>query len=195
MATARMSLEDAALGSFGPRLAARLLDGLINLLTFIPIMLIFRVLRVTGLWAPAGGNPQASWRGLGAAPKFAVILAFFMATGFIYSSLLHSSPWQATFGKRLFNLYVTGNDGRRISLTRSCARWLTGWFLGWFGGDLVSLVTILAMPRRTGLHDLLAGTAVWRGRPVDGKRIEPWRIVACFGLPIVWVTATLLLTM
>jgi len=49
----------------------------------------------------------------------------------IYLILFDASLWQATFGKRIRKIYVTDNEGRRISLAlfRSLARRVVLWFV------------------------------------------------------------------
>src|SRR4029077_10072380 len=104
-------------------------------------------------------------------------------------------PWQATFGKRLLNIYISRDDGTRITLARSSGRWLMQCFLGFFGGSLISLVTIETSQRGKALHDFVSGTTVWKGRPVTGGKLEGWRIVSFVGLPFLWLVTTLISTM
>lgn len=79
-------------------------------------------------------------------------------TGFLYETLLTSSEYQATWGKRLLGLRVANIDGSRISYAKSVARYfgkmLSGLLLG-FGYIMVAVTD-----RKQGLHDRLAGTIV-----------------------------------
>lgn len=184
-------VEEHSLAGVGSRVGARLIDSCINLSLVLCVSLIFRLLVKSGAWTPRG-NPRAMWDVLGRAGKDAALIAFVVATGPIYYTLLHSSPWQATLGKRLLKIYVTGEDGRRIGLRRSFARWFACLALSWL--NLLSLLTIVESRQHKAIHDFLVGTLVWRGQPQPAVEIEPWRIVACLGLPIVWILATFLLT-
>jgi uncharacterized RDD family membrane protein YckC len=80
----------------------------------------------------------------------------------IYHSLLESSTWQATIGKRAVGIQVTDERGARISLGRAVARHF---------GRLLCQITfmigylmILFTERGQGLHDRVAGTLVVRNR-------------------------------
>ena len=178
------------------RIAAYLLDVLIAFSVMVPVAISMRLFRAIGVWTPAiGGDPHSIWLTLGAGSKLLIILAYFISMGPFYFILFHASPWQATFGKRLLKIYVTDDSGQRISLARSFGRWLSLSALGLFGGSLVSLVTIAASRNKKALHDMLAGTLVLNGRQAGGESLEPWRVLVAFGLPIVWLIATFMITM
>jgi uncharacterized RDD family membrane protein YckC len=113
----------------------------------------------------------------------------------VYRVLFEASAWQATLGQRWLNIYVTSDDGMRISLTRSLYRWLAKWVFGCLGGSFVSLGTILATANHKALHDYFGKTVVVRGRPLPGGMLEPWRIAAAFAVPFVWMMGTFLLTL
>ena len=120
------------------------------------------------------------WDGLGPAAKYAVLTAYIVATGPIYYTLFHSSPWQATFGKRILKIYVTAEDGQRIGLRRSFARWFAFWALGLSGISLFSLLTIAENQQHKAIHDFLVGTLVWRGVTVQAHGailLDKWRRV------------------
>jgi uncharacterized RDD family membrane protein YckC len=124
-----------------------------------------------------------------------ITIAFLLSTGPVYFAICHASPWQATFGKRLLKVYVAGDDGNRISLTRSLIRCITLWLLSVFWVGLISVITIAVSSQRKGVHDFVARTLVLRGRPVPGGTLEPWRIVVFVGLPVAWMLGTFLATM
>lgn len=78
----------------------------------------------------------------------------------LYFAILESSKYQATAGKMALGLVVTDLEGRRISFARATGRYfakfLSGmilfvgfWMIGW-------------TERKQGLHDILAGTLVYR---------------------------------
>jgi len=135
------------------------------------------------------------WVALGVGAKLLILLAYVLSMGAMYRVLFEASTWQASFGKRLLNIYVTDENGQRISITRSLGRWLARFFLGAFGGSWVSVITIAATENRKSLHDYVAKTVVVRGRPALPGTLELWRMAAAFILPFAWILATFLLTM
>ena len=176
------------------RIAAYSLDHIIYLLlVLVPVMIILQIFMKTGTWKPSA-PPNEVFNTLGFGAKCAIMFAFFVSTGPVYFILCHASPWQATFGKRLLNIYVSSDDGSRISLVRSFGRWLAQWFFSIFLGNFISVVTISATQKGKGIHDFVAHTVVLRGRRVPGEALETWRIAAFVGLPILWITGTFLLT-
>jgi len=81
-----------------------------------------------------------------------------LAGYFLYCTLLESSVWQATIGKRALGLRVMSRRGERIGFARAAAR---------FVAKLLSVLTLClgfvligVTRRRQALHDLIAGTLV-----------------------------------
>ncbi len=78
----------------------------------------------------------------------------------IYFAGMESSDKQATFGKQLFQLKVTNLAGERISFGKATARY--------FSKILSSLILLIGYimvaftKRKQGLHDVIAGTLVWK---------------------------------
>lgn len=173
--------------SIGRRLAAYSIDLILSFIsTLIPVYLIGRALVATGIWVPTAAAPSGfSW--------YLAVISGFLSTGPIYGALFHASPWQATLGKRLLKIYVTDNNGKRISLARSFFRVLTFSLLAPALGSLVSVITIAASERRKGLHDFIAKTLVLTGR-ADTDVIEPWRFVVAIGIPVAETLAMLIAT-
>jgi len=132
-------------------------------------------------------DPVTLWNSLGIGLKLVVLFAYVLATGPIYFALFESSPWQATFGKRLLTIHVTGDDSQRISLARSSIRWIARFVCSWFGGSLVSIVLVATTQNRKALHDYLAHTLVLKGRPDLGGSFGMWRLVLAFGLAFLWI--------
>nr|WP_321983504.1 RDD family protein [uncultured Lichenicoccus sp.] len=114
------------------------------------------------VWSP--GN----WHVTG--PGFADLVTFVVPL--LYFTLLESSRWQATVGKRVCHLRVTGLDGQRISYLRA---------LGRYAGKFVSYLTLCIgfmmagwTTRKQALHDLMAETLVVRlRRPNDLVQFRP----------------------
>jgi uncharacterized RDD family membrane protein YckC len=114
-----------------------------------------------------------------------------LAGYFLYCTLLESSPWQATVGKRVLGLKVMNRRGERIGFARAAARFVT---------KLLSVLTlclgyllIVVTKRRQALHDLIAGTLVAHD---DTPRRPAWLVavlsaVAC--VPLLGVLAAIAL--
>lgn len=114
-----------------------------------------------------------------------------LAGYFLYCTLLESSPWQATIGKRALKLKVTDRHGERIGYARAAAR---------FVAKLLSVLTlclgyllIAVTRRRQALHDLIAGTLVAH----DGTPRRPTWLVAAVSaaacVPFIGVLAAIAL--
>jgi uncharacterized RDD family membrane protein YckC len=76
----------------------------------------------------------------------------------LYRTVLHSSQWQATIGKKAVGIKVTDLYGNRISFSRATGRYFAEFvaaipvFLGYLMVGVSST--------KQGLHDKLAGTVV-----------------------------------
>lgn len=103
-------------------------------------------------------------------PGLATLIAIVIQLA--YFTLMESSRWQATVGKRVCQLRVTGLDGSRISQGRALGR-----NLGKYLSALILCIGFLMVAwtrRKQGLHDLLAETLVVRKRPPnDLVRFNP----------------------
>jgi uncharacterized RDD family membrane protein YckC len=121
--------------------------------------------------AVLGGLAQVSGL-VGDDPRQLSLVA--LAAYFLYCTLLESSTWQATVGKRTLGLKVTNRRGERIGFARAAARFVT---------KLLSALTlclgfllVAVTRRRQALHDLVAGTLVAH----DGTPRRPAWVVAAF---------------
>ena len=175
------------------RLTAFLLDVLIAVCVVMIVGMTMRGFRALGLWMPTPIDPQATWRSLGVPAKLAVLLGFFLSMGALYLPLFEASPWQASFGKRILDIHVTDNGGKRITVARAFGRWLAKVFINWFFLWPVSLGTVTGTKEKKALHDFLASTLVVRGQPEPRGALEAWRIAAAFGITYVWLLATFLI--
>lgn len=86
----------------------------------------------------------------------------------LYSALCESSTWQATVGKLTVGIRVTDLQGHRISFARAVGR---------YGAQLISAfllcigyVMVAFTRRKQGLHDLIAGTLVIKGRASEVRQ-------------------------
>lgn len=180
--------------SLGSRIAAHLIDAVIAGSVFFIAAFVMRGLRVVGVWTPPlEADPIVRWHGMAISAKLAVIMTFIVSMGPIYLGLFQASAWQASFGKRLLHIYVTDEAGRRLRLARSLARSFAKDAFSVFSLTLFSIVTIAASDKKQALHDFAAKTVVVPGRPVPGGSVEPWRIVAAFGISFVWILGTFLI--
>jgi uncharacterized RDD family membrane protein YckC len=78
----------------------------------------------------------------------------------LYEALLTSSSWQATIGKHVLRLKVVDEAGNRISFGRSTGRFFAKILSSMF--MCIGFIMIGFTERKTGLHDMLAGTRVLR---------------------------------
>jgi uncharacterized RDD family membrane protein YckC len=99
-----------------------------------------------------------------AGPGFHIVgtgLGFF--GGWLYEALLTSSSLQGTVGKIVVGLRVTDLQGQRISFGRATgrhfAKYLSALLLG------IGYLMVAFTEKKQGLHDMIAGTLVQKGRP------------------------------
>lgn len=98
-----------------------------------------------------------------------------LAGSWLYYALMESSPRQATVGKLALGLVVTDESGRRIGFGRATGRYfakiLSAMIL------LVGFMMVGWTARKQGLHDLIAGTLVYKSRDPQaiGVDLEAFR--------------------
>lgn len=120
-----------------------------------------------------------------------VLMAMFSfssyAVGFIlgmsYFSLMTSSKWQATLGKKAFGIIVTDKNGKRLSYQKAINRYAASVLSG-----LLLLIGYLVQPftaRKQTLHDILCGALVVKGGQAASAQIKLliWT-AAFFGLMV-----------
>jgi uncharacterized RDD family membrane protein YckC len=101
-------------------------------------------------------------------PRFLFLcLAFFVVLEWLYFSLLESSRWRATPGKRLMGIYVAGENGKSVDFWRASRRFLGGRLLvhvPYFGiyYFLADCLCVGILPSKRAIHDSLAGCLVLR---------------------------------
>jgi len=89
-----------------------------------------------------------------------VYIALAFVGQWLYEALLTSSSWQGTIGKRVLHLKVVDEAGNRISFGRSTGRFFAKILSSMF--FCIGFIMIGFTERKTGLHDMLAGTKVLR---------------------------------
>lgn len=81
-----------------------------------------------------------------------------LLANWLYFSVLESSPWQASVGKRILGIVVTDLNGKKLSwgraATRELCKFLSSFPLG------AGFLKIGFSPEKRALHDSLAGTIV-----------------------------------
>ena len=132
---------EPAYAGFWLRFCAVVIDGIV---LYIPAVIIIGI--TIGVFAISDKRADT------------FIDALYFLISLIYSSLMESSSWQATVGKRLIGIKVTDINGNRISFERATgrtfAKMLSGLILG------IGYIMIAFTKRKQGLHDMLAGTLV-----------------------------------
>jgi uncharacterized RDD family membrane protein YckC len=147
-----------AYGGFWLRVVAYFIDAII---LNVAIWIIGTVL---GFGAGVGLTPAAEIDTM--APGFWT--AYFTTLGvsfvisWLYFALMESSSRQATVGKLAVGVVVTDLNGERISFARATGRYfakiLSGIIL------LIGYIMIAFTERKQGLHDIIAGTLVYKTR-------------------------------
>jgi uncharacterized RDD family membrane protein YckC len=89
-----------------------------------------------------------------------VYIALAFVGQWLYEALLTSSSWQATIGKRVLHLKVVDEAGNRIGFGRATGRFFAKILSSMF--FCIGFIMIGFTERKTGLHDMLAGTRVLR---------------------------------
>ena len=144
-----------AYAGFGRRLGAYLLDATIAFSVLGAVVLTLQFLRASGFLTPREDVPlEETFAALGFGAKLAIFVAYALSGGAIYKIVFEASSWQATLGKRLLNIYVTDDAGRRIQLGQSSLRWLVLWLASFACGSLISVITVLSSEQHKALHDM-----------------------------------------
>jgi uncharacterized RDD family membrane protein YckC len=122
----------------------------------------------TGIIGSLLGIGIAPLAGIGASQEvlfgttFLAIQALNFVINWLYYALLESSGWQATIGKMVIGLVVTGPGGKRISFLRATGRYFAK-FISTFI-LLIGFIMVAFTSRKQGLHDMMANTIVYKTR-------------------------------
>ena len=146
-------------GGFWIRVVAVLIDAILVRVVVHPLAAIFGL---GGL--AAGGFGHGDFGRHTHLPLLifggGVVFMVTIAASWLYEALMESSSYQATLGKMIFGMKVTDLYGNRISFARATGRHfakiLSGMIL------CIGFIMVGLTERKQGLHDLLAGTLVWR---------------------------------
>jgi uncharacterized RDD family membrane protein YckC len=143
--------DDYRYAGFWIRVTAYIIDAFfLDFMLFVPLTIIGVVRQISG----GLPNPGA----LGSILDITVL-----AGGVLYYAFFTASGWQATPGKRILGLHIIRADGRKIGFALGLGRYLayipSSLILG-FGFFMIGW-----SDQKKGLHDIICGTRVVRGRP------------------------------
>ena len=150
-------------GGFWIRFLAYIVDALIVGIAFFLIVVLLGVMGLE-LFSPS---------------------LIYLALGILYWALMQSSARQATYGKALVGLKVTGPAGERLTVGRALAR---------EAAKILSTLTLLIgfiiaafTQRKQALHDFIASTYV--------VRTEPGHVMAALAVAVVALFAPVIVVM
>ena len=148
-----------AYAGFWLRFVAIIIDGI--LLAFVGWIVFLPFAASIGMRGIFMGRPPSRPEEL--FPLFGLIFrmaAIRTVLNWLYFSLLESSSWQATLGKKALGLEVTDLAGNRISFGRATGRF----FAKYISAIILMIGFIMAgfTEKKQALHDILAGTLVIR---------------------------------
>jgi uncharacterized RDD family membrane protein YckC len=152
-----------AYAGFWLRFVALLIDSAVLWIVYLPMLAITGVgAGLLGALVSAGqsGDPSELFSAMFSGGLLALFSLFFLVR-WAYYTLMESSTWQATLGKKALGLYVTDSNGQRMTFGRAAGR-----NLGKFISDFIPLAIGYIMAgftaRKQALHDLIAGCLVLR---------------------------------
>ena len=131
---------------FWLRFAALMIDGIVFVIIIAILSMVFGIAMITSDDSEEGVYFLLGFYGF---IKIIIIL---------YFSLLESSKWQATLGKRAVGILVTDENGGKISFGRALGRH----FAKLLSSIILNIGFIMAgfTERKQALHDLIAGTLI-----------------------------------
>lgn len=148
-------------GGFWIRLLAHLMDHIILGAIAAPLFFIMVFPAAIRVAHEAERNQEPSPEMIVAilSSVFGYIALAFVGQ-WLYEALLTSSSWQGTIGKRVLRLKVVDEAGNRIGFGRATGRFFAKILSSMF--FCIGFIMIGFTERKTGLHDMLAGTKVLR---------------------------------
>ena len=148
-------------GGFWIRLLAHFIDHIILGAVAAPLFFIMALPTIMRVAHEAENNQDPSPEMVMAILSSVFLyVAIAFAGQWLYYALLTSSSWQGTIGKRVLRLKVVDEAGNRISFGRATGRFFAKILSSMF--FCIGFIMIGFTERKTGLHDMLAGTRVLR---------------------------------
>ena len=135
-------------GGFWIRVGAYLIDLVVLI---IPVLLVSFLFGFISIEADETGQV----RNVGIMASIPSLVIFW-----IYFSVLHSSEWQASVGKKALGLKVSDKYGNRISFGRATVRYFATILSGWI--FLIGYMMVGWTKNKQGLHDMIVETYVVR---------------------------------
>jgi uncharacterized RDD family membrane protein YckC len=147
-------VTESPYGGFWMRFVAMILDRLLIGVVTAPFSLaiMFSVMKAgEAVTMPETGQMIVAIIGIG-------MLA--LLAQWLYFAVMESSERQATFGKQIMGLKVTGLDGQRLTFARASGRF----FAKIVSGLTLAIGFIIAAftEKKQALHDMIAGTLVMK---------------------------------
>jgi uncharacterized RDD family membrane protein YckC len=155
-------LRPVEYAGFWRRLGASMVDGLILMLVELGILLVLGLLPwgVSWLLGYGGGWPWWPWSWLSSWWPFGWFWLLSFVVSWLYFAGSECSSAQATPGKKALGLIVSNLDRERISFGRATARYFSKLL-----SELtlyIGYVMIGFTAKKQGLHDMIAGTLVFK---------------------------------
>jgi uncharacterized RDD family membrane protein YckC len=148
-------------GGFWIRLLAHLIDHVILGAVAAPLFFVMALPTILRVVHEAERDQEPSPEMIMAILSSIFLYAAVAFVGqWLYEALLTSSSWQGTIGKRVLRLKVVDEAGNRIGFGRATGRFFAKILSSMF--FCIGFIMIGLTERKTGLHDMLAGTKVLR---------------------------------
>ncbi len=141
---------------FWQRVLSHLIDSL--LLGMVQFTVLLPIGGIIGLSFIGVDLEDQPWMLFVALAGVLAAVLFSFLTGWLYYALMESSSQQATVGKLVVRLRVTGMNGERVTFARASGRYFARIISGCSFG-IGYLMAAFTQQKQT-LHDIIAGTLV-----------------------------------
>lgn len=149
---------------FWLRVVAAIIDGLVISIPMAPIWLIMMASLIPDIMQ----HPDNPFSFVSVAiPRILFFAVLHVLLSWLYWSLMESSSWQATLGKKALGLFVADLQGNRVTFARASGRFFAGrgtlLFLS-LGGLYFMIDCICAgfTEKKQAIHDMIASCLVLR---------------------------------
>ncbi len=156
-------LQEKKFAGFWWRFLAIIIDGIIvGVAQWIIIIPLLGIVGFGAAKAASGDLTGTEAAGMVGAMVGAAMLTwlFTIVASWLYFALMESSKFQGTIGKLALGIIVTDMEGNKISFGKATGRYF---------GKIISAIILYVgfmmagfTEKKQGLHDILAGTLVWK---------------------------------